>query len=154
MDGVFKGNYKKGGIGGIFRDKSGNCILGYKMPACGYTSTYMELPALKSGLQIAKHHNFLSLEFETNATEIPQLLSYNNYSLYSNLVNECKLLLKELENPLIRHNFREGNRLAHVLAMEGDKQPSSTPLSAIFHPPDIFWNLIYRMTKLEHLLLD
>lgn len=81
----------------VLEESLGTCmelVLGYHKATYGYTPTYMELLVLKIGLQIACDNNFYSLEIETDATEVLQLLCYDNYSLYTNFVNECGSLLR------------------------------------------------------------
>ncbi|XP_075077395.1 uncharacterized protein LOC142164114 [Nicotiana tabacum] len=103
----------------------------------------MELLALKTGLQLACEKNFLSLEIETDATDIIHMHDRDTCSMYSNLVTECKSLLKKLENPPIRHNFREGNKVAHFLSTQGSKQANNIPLSLWEQPPDAFLKIVH-----------
>ncbi|OIT00279.1 hypothetical protein A4A49_59886, partial [Nicotiana attenuata] len=141
INGAFKGKYKKGGIGGIFRNSGGHWILGYYKSAIAYTPAYMELLALKTGLAFDKK-NF-NLEIEMDTTDIFCLLDNDTCSIYSNLVTECRSLLKKLQNPPIRHNFREGNKVAHFLATQGSKQSSSSPLSLLEQPPNALLKAIH-----------
>ncbi|OIT29739.1 hypothetical protein A4A49_59120, partial [Nicotiana attenuata] len=143
IDGSFKGKYKKGGIGGIFRNSRGDWILGYLNSAIAYTPAYMELLALKTGLQLALDKTFVNLEIETDATYVISLLNNDTCSIYSNLVTECRSLLKKLQNSPIQHNFREGNKVAHFLATQGSKQANSTALYLMEQPPNSLLKVIH-----------
>lgn len=52
IDGIFKDKYKKGGIGGVFRNNHGDWIMGFYNLAYAYTPAYMKLLALRTGLQL------------------------------------------------------------------------------------------------------
>lgn len=96
IDGAFKGKYKTGGIGGVFRNDKGDWILGYLDSALAYTPAYIELLALKTGLQLAVAKNFFNLEIETDATDVISLLHNDTCSIYSNLVTECRSTTEEV----------------------------------------------------------
>ncbi|OIT23184.1 hypothetical protein A4A49_57177, partial [Nicotiana attenuata] len=135
IDGAFKGKYRKGGYGGVFRNGQGDWVLGYNNSAIAYTLVYMELLALKSGLQLALDKKLVDIEIETDATDVISLLNNDTCSIYTNLVIECRSLLRKLQNPPIRHNFREGNKVAHFLANNGYKQPVSSTPHLMEQPP-------------------
>ncbi|XP_075088432.1 uncharacterized protein LOC142170426 [Nicotiana tabacum] len=103
----------------------------------------MELLSLKTGLQLACERNLLNLEIETDGTDIIRLLDGDTCSIYSNLITECRSLLKKLENPPIQHNFREGNKVAHFLATQGSKQANNSPLSLLEQPPNAFLKIVH-----------
>ncbi|XP_070013605.1 uncharacterized protein [Nicotiana sylvestris] len=134
-----KENIKKGGIGGIFRNSHGCWILGYYKSAIAYTPTYV----LKTGLQLASDKKIVNVEIETDATDIFCLLENDTCSICFNLVFECRSLLKKLQNPLIRHNFREGNKVAHFLATQGSKQLGSSQLFVLEQPPNALLKAIH-----------
>lgn len=82
----------------------------------------MELEALCYGLKLAVAYHFTNLQIETDSTFIPSLIKTANSPPYNALISKCRYWLKRLGNPLILHNFREGNKITHELAQYGVRQ--------------------------------
>lgn len=55
--------------------------------------------------------------------------------LFVNVINDCRFALKKLGNPQVRHNFREGNIVGHILETEGCQRDTTTALQFLMEPP-------------------
>ncbi|XP_019236284.1 PREDICTED: uncharacterized protein LOC109216573 [Nicotiana attenuata] len=137
IDGAFSSNNKVAGLGGTFKNSNGDWIVGFHKVSHAISPTHAELMALQEGLKVAKEMNFQNMEIETYCTEVVKLIYEDSYN-FSNIVNECRWLMHQLKPPpppLLKHNFREGNAVAHVLAKEAIKNPSSTKCFYHARPP-------------------
>ncbi|XP_075108971.1 uncharacterized protein LOC142180796 [Nicotiana tabacum] len=112
-------------LGGAFRNSKGNWLVGYHKSSQAISPIHAELLALLEGLKIAKEMNFLSMEIETDCTDVIKLI-YEDNTNYSNIVSECRRLMHQLKIPQMKHNFREGNMVVHLLAMQAAKGPPSS----------------------------
>lgn len=91
---------------------------------------------------MAKVHNLTQLEMETDSTEVTKYIDQNN-TTYADIIHECRLLMLQLKIPGIRHNFRQGNEVAHVLAKEALTQ--STINKVMYYA----WPTYFAEEKLE-----
>nr|XP_016466606.1 PREDICTED: uncharacterized protein LOC107789334 [Nicotiana tabacum] len=132
-DGAFSSNINATGFGGTFRNSNGDWIVGFHKASQAISPTHAELMALLEGLKIAKEMNFQNMELETDCTEVIKLIYEDNY-YFSNIVSECRWLMHQLKLPQLKHNFREGNKVAHRLAKEAIKSSSSTVFTLLVHP--------------------
>ncbi|WMV59607.1 hypothetical protein MTR67_052992 [Solanum verrucosum] len=80
-----------------------------------------ELRALRQGLIMALEHDAKPLDINTDSIELTKLVKHSNHP-YSNLVLECRSLMRRLEVALPTHVFREQNKVADMLSKEGLKQ--------------------------------
>nr|XP_016513463.1 PREDICTED: uncharacterized protein LOC107830431 [Nicotiana tabacum] len=135
-DGAFSSNNNAAGLGGAFRNNNGDWIMGFHKASQIISPTHAELMALLEGLKIAKEMNFLNLEIETDCTNVIKLIYEDSYN-FSNIVSEYRWLMHQLKLPHLKHNFREGNEVAHMLAKEAIKNPPST--KCFFHPCPSFF---------------
>lgn len=87
--------------------------------------TKMELKGLLQGLMPAFQLQCMPSKIDRDSTNIIHILN-NACPLYINLSTQGRYWLKKFENPLIRHTFREENKLAHSMAREGDKDASTS----------------------------
>ncbi|KAH0665687.1 hypothetical protein KY285_026893 [Solanum tuberosum] len=117
-DGAFLQGKHAGSIGGALRDSSGNWIIGFSIIFFAYSHVMAELQALHTGLEIALDKHITTLEVEVDSTEVIELFNYAHPN-YQSTVESCRSLLRRLGNPVVRHNFRQGNKLADFLAKEG-----------------------------------
>lgn len=118
IDGSFSSLEKIGGIVGVICDATCTWKVVYnkKKKPCGLNATFMEALSLLKGAEIAFQQNLFSLVIETNSTGVINLLTDNHNSMFTCLISHCRYWLRKLQNPLIQHMFREGNKVAHVLA--------------------------------------
>lgn len=114
-DGAFLAKLKECGIGGVIRDSHDNWIIGFQAKTHAYNPVVMELKALENGLHLALTNHLHVTEVESNSTEVIEPLVQPS-DTYHSILSSCRLLLKMLGNPVVRHNFREENRLANLLA--------------------------------------
>lgn len=66
-------------------------------------------------------HQYTPFIIETDAHNILSMLDTNNIR-YTNILNDCKLLLQQLGRPSLQHDYREENSIADSLAHYGAKQ--------------------------------
>ncbi|MCE3050851.1 hypothetical protein HAX54_048290, partial [Datura stramonium] len=99
-----------------------------------HTHTMPELQILELGLQLAYNHKFFPLDVETDSTEVIESFNYS-HPIYASCVESCRSLLKKLGNPPLRHNFRDANKIADVLAEEGSKLTSNMTNILLVHTP-------------------
>ncbi|WMV38970.1 hypothetical protein MTR67_032355 [Solanum verrucosum] len=134
INGSYNQNSIFNGIGGVFRDNCGNWIAGFYKRGKGVDDTHMELQAFLQGLEVTIAHELTVAEVETDATEVIKQIQHPS-PLFSNIVNDCRYALRKLGNPQIRHNFREGNTVAHMLASEGQRRATSDEVMFLMEPP-------------------
>ncbi|XP_059294747.1 uncharacterized protein LOC132047768 [Lycium ferocissimum] len=131
-DGACQGNPGVGGIGGVFRDKSGNWVLGYMKGLPHTTNNLAELTAIMQGLRL--EHNLKPLEINTDSTEVIKMINEGHLP-YSSIISYCRCLMRELGCPVVKHNYREQNKVADLLAKEGGKQQLSEGMDILAVPP-------------------
>lgn len=85
-------------FGGVFRDHTGNWIMGYAGHHPFTNFINIELMALLRGLQIAIMHNLTPLEIQMDAQEEINMLQ-NNALLDSPLLIDCRFLIHQLSKP-------------------------------------------------------
>lgn len=117
-DGAILQGKHSGSIGGAMRYSLGTFIIGFSRKIVTYSHVMAELQALHTGLEIALERNISALEVEVVSTKVIEHFKYVHPN-YQSIVESCRFPLRRLGNPVVRHNFRQGNRLADSLAMEG-----------------------------------
>ena len=120
-DRAFLGNPGKAGGGGIFRNSHGQWVKGYSRSIGYTTSVIVEWWALRDGLTLAIQLGCQQLEVELDAKVIVELLKSNSASNrgYSPLLQDCRILLDQLQQVRVLHMFRESNKCADFW-LEGD----------------------------------
>lgn len=73
---------------------------------------------LLEGLRIAKRHKLTPLEIEVDDFSDILPLMVNENTKFRNILYDCRDLLQLLENPPIRHTFREANSVADAFTRE------------------------------------
>ncbi|XP_070028689.1 uncharacterized protein [Nicotiana sylvestris] len=124
-DGTFSSKCRRARLGGAFRNNKGDWIVGYHKLCQAISPIHAELLALLEGLKIATDMNFIMMEVETDCTKVIKL-TYENNSNSSDIVCECRWLMHQLKIPVLKHNFREGNMVAHLLAKQATKNVSTS----------------------------
>ncbi|XP_019258895.1 PREDICTED: uncharacterized protein LOC109237091 [Nicotiana attenuata] len=119
-DGAFKHEGNKSGIGGAFRNNKGRWILGYQKMDKAISPLHAELQAIHEGMKIAIQYNLFPLEIETDSTDAIHALN-NDHLVMANIIHACRLLMLQRKDLSLRHNFREGNQVAHLLATDANK---------------------------------
>ena len=117
-DGASLGNPGKAGGGGLIRDSYGKWIKGYMRHIGISTSIIAEFWALRDGLMFASQLGITHLAVELDAKVVVDLIlsikTPNNS--YTSFLNDCRHLLQQFQQTMIRHVFREANRGADCLA--------------------------------------
>lgn len=138
-DGSSLGNPGTAGGGGLVRDDSGHWLTGFSR-RIGITSSFMaELWALRDGLKYCRDQNYEVVVVELDAKAVIDILSnLNNSNLaVCSLVDDCRCLIAQIPQVLIRHCYREANRCANKLANMGGKQQTDF-ISYDCSPVDLF----------------
>ena len=80
-----------------------------------------ELWALRDGLMLAADLHLLEIHDESNAKEMIKLLLHEPSSRhhYSNLLCDCRYLMRQLRISTVEHIFREANKCVDILANQG-----------------------------------
>lgn len=114
-DAAFSSHLNKAEIGRVFRNSSGDWLLGFTTTTKSLTPLERDVFALFKGLQIAVEQHLQTLEINVNADQLVTLLNTINVNT-SSLVCDCRCLLHQLGDPKALHIYREQNRLADSLA--------------------------------------
>ncbi|OIT37991.1 hypothetical protein A4A49_61289, partial [Nicotiana attenuata] len=143
IDGAFNEENLHGGISGVIRNNNGEWMLGYFTKCQSISPIHAELLAFRQALQTIIKGNFTPCEIKTDATEVIRFLE-ENYPTYNVLIFKCRCLMeKAMKQGEIRmkHNFREGNMVAHKLAKEALHYPSYNISSYFAKPPNFALNV-------------
>ncbi|XP_019244379.1 PREDICTED: uncharacterized protein LOC109224248 [Nicotiana attenuata] len=119
-DGTAKGKPDIGRIGGVFRTNNEDWVQGYMENMPHTTNIVTELTTLLKGLQIAERNGWIPLEVATDSTEVIRLLIIGNIT-YDPIICECKLLIQRMTRVVVRHSYKEQNRVTDALAKEEAK---------------------------------
>lgn len=95
--------------------------------------------------------NFTKMEIETNSTKIIKLMGKDNQS-FTNTLLDCRLLMHQLKVSILRHNFREGNGVAHQLAKEAITTLSQLNVFTL-HVPFFLLNQNYIETSKKNVVV-
>lgn len=104
MDGSYFNNTRKGNIRGIIKNTQEDWIMGYLGNTLETNNIKFELLALVHGLQLAKRNHLIPLEINMDYIDVVTLIK-SEKSKYSNILSNCKDLLHQLGNPLIKHVY-------------------------------------------------
>ncbi|OIT22083.1 hypothetical protein A4A49_65484, partial [Nicotiana attenuata] len=127
---------------GVFRNHNGDRILGYMDNVPHTTNTRVELQALLRGLQLAEQNNLAPLEINTDSYETINMI-LNGSLIYDPLICECRSLIHRMDSVVVKHIYREQNRVADTLAKEATKEMFLNKFRILSVPlmfvNDIFW---------------
>ncbi|WMV59693.1 hypothetical protein MTR67_053078 [Solanum verrucosum] len=96
----------------------GNWIVGFAAKLNVNCALYSEIMALLMGIKLAAKLQINTLQIETDSTVILEIINTGHVS-YTNIITECRELLRQLGSPQISHSRREQNQVADKLAKEG-----------------------------------
>ncbi|GLT67469.1 hypothetical protein SLA2020_397770 [Shorea laevis] len=125
-DGSALTNPGTAGARGVFRNESGNWLLGYYRNI-GFTSSLSaELWALRDGLKLAVQRGFSNLLIETDSKVAKILLDSANSNFHSLgvLIADCRAMMSQIPDLQLNHILREANAVADGLAKKGAKSES------------------------------
>ncbi|XP_070002248.1 uncharacterized protein [Nicotiana sylvestris] len=122
------------GVGGVSGNHLGEWMVGFAASVPHVNCLTAELQALVKGLTLDAQMQLLPLEVETDAEEVTKLL-HSDTSRYSNLLCDCRHILKMLHDPLVRHAYREQNGVEDQLAKLGSRIRLTNELKLFVTPP-------------------
>lgn len=129
------------GGGGLLRNSEGDWVGGFARSLGKCSSLISELWALNDGLVLAKQLGVLSILVEVNAEMVVDLLNNNCINLVVDpLLSDCRDLLREFSNPVVKHVFREANQCADAMAKLGLNLDVS--FITFVNPPPVVVNLL------------
>ena len=139
------------GGGGIIRDAFGNWVIGFSS-SFDFTSSIMaELSALRHGLVMAKNIGVAKIVVELDAKIAVNLITNMSKTKKSmkSIVMECKNLLQQFQEYIVQHNYREGNRVADVLAKMGSHQVDTFTIHYHYAPPNPQVNFLFAVDNMN-----
>ncbi|KAH0714996.1 hypothetical protein KY284_007901 [Solanum tuberosum] len=139
IDGSFSKDRNKGGIGGVIRDHNGQWVMGLYHNITA--QNHCEVEALLEGLKIVADCSIVPIEIELDSSEVIEALE-DTQPIYATKMNSCRLLMKRLGNPLVRHSFRQANKVADFLSRLGTKLTPSAQAAILSTPLDHTLSLI------------
>lgn len=119
VDGSFLSELEQGSIGVVARDNLGNCIAALSRSLNHVSSAlHAEAEACRAGLLLAIHQGWDDLIMETDCTLLVDALAGvgDDFSQIGRIVGDCREYLCSFNSFVIRHVYREANRVAHRLA--------------------------------------
>lgn len=122
FDGSSKGKANKASIGGVFRNHKAEFILGYAESIGRANSTIAELAALRRGLELVLENGWNDVWLEGDAKTLIDIIAKRRQVKSSEVqrhVSDINLIILELDNCLVTHVYREGNRAADKFAQIG-----------------------------------
>lgn len=122
FDGSLKGKTGKSSIGGVFRDHNAEFILGYAESIGKTTSTMAELAALRRGLELILENGWTDVWLEGDAKGLIDIIVKRRpvKSMEAQRhVSQINAIIPELNNCIVTHVYREGNRAADKFAQMG-----------------------------------
>ncbi|GMH30314.1 hypothetical protein Nepgr_032157 [Nepenthes gracilis] len=126
FDGSSRGKTGKASIGGVFRDHNAEFLLGYAESIGKSSSTVAELAALRRGLQLAIENGWSNVWLEGDAKTLVDMIGKRRRLVVRSAegrrhVNDINEIIPELENCMVTHVYREGNRVADKFAQIGHR---------------------------------
>ncbi|KAK8488226.1 hypothetical protein V6N13_120033 [Hibiscus sabdariffa] len=134
FDGSCKGRGGKGSIGGVFRNHKAEFLLGYAESIGRTTSTIAELSALRRGLELVLENGWTDVWLEGDAKTLIDIIVRRRQVKCTELqryVSHINLIIPELNNCVMTHIYREGNRAADKFAQIGHQ----------LEKPRIWWHV-------------
>ncbi|KAG5246863.1 Ribonuclease protein [Salix suchowensis] len=122
FDGSCKGKAGEASIGGLFRNHEAEFLLGYAESIGRATSTVAELAALRRGLELVLENGWSNVWLEGDSKSLVDIIVKRRRVRCKEAqkqVRRINLIMPELENCVVTHVFREGNRAADKLASIG-----------------------------------
>lgn len=121
FDGAAKGNPGKAGGGGVTRNAQGRCIVAFASPFGTQNNHVAEAMAMLKSLQLAQEFKFKKVWLEGDSLNIIQVLkgiSSVSWNI-ANIIKNAKTILNNYVSIILTHTFKEGNKVADILANEG-----------------------------------
>lgn len=122
FDGSCKGKAGKGSIGGVFRNHKAEFLLGYAETIGRTTSIIAELAALRRGLELVLENGWDDIWLEGDSKTLVEIIARKRQVKCAEAqghISHINLMIPELNNCILSHVYREGNRAADKLAQMG-----------------------------------
>ncbi|XP_020594068.1 uncharacterized protein LOC110034125 [Phalaenopsis equestris] len=110
---------RKAGIGGIFRDHTGKVLLYFKAPYIAQDALETEAASLYWALKFATEVKWVCIIAEVDSSHLAELITATSSPWH---INQWIYRIKKIINEIsfqIKFNYREANRPARFLALEG-----------------------------------
>ncbi|OMO76629.1 Equilibrative nucleoside transporter [Corchorus capsularis] len=124
----------KGSIGGVFRNHKAEFLLGYAEPIGRTNSVIAELAALRRGLELVLENGYTNVWLESDAKTLVDIIVQKRQVKNAELgrhLHHINLIIPEINNCVVTHIYREGNRAADKLAQMGHQ----------LQKPQIWWHI-------------
>ncbi|GAV67425.1 RVT_3 domain-containing protein [Cephalotus follicularis] len=122
FDGSCRGRGCKASIGGVFRNHKAEFVLGYAESIGKSSSTNAELAALRRGLELVLENGWTHIWLEGDAKTLVDIIVQRRRVKCAQVqrhISDINMILPELDNCIVTHVYREGNRAADKLAQIG-----------------------------------
>ncbi|KAI5331050.1 PREDICTED: ribonuclease [Prunus dulcis] len=122
FDGSSKGKAGKASIGGLFRNHKADFLLGYAEPIGRANSIIAELAALRRGLELVLENGWSDVWLEGDAKTLLQIIAQRRQIRCAEAqrhISHINLIIPEINNCILTHIYREGNRAADKFAQMG-----------------------------------
>lgn len=126
FDGSSKGKKSpgRGSIGGVLRDHEAQFLLGYAEPIGRANSAMAELSALEKGLELVIENGWKDVWVEGDAKGLVEIIVENREVKCVEARSRFRYInsmILDLDNCMVSHVYREGNKVAHSFASIGHR---------------------------------
>lgn len=139
FDGSCKGREGKASIGGVLRNHKAEFLLGYAESIGRSTSTIAELAALRRGLELVMENGWSNVWVEGDAKTLVEIIRKGRHVKCKEMqrhVGDIHEMIPALDNCIVTHVYREGNRAADKFAQIGH-QLEKPKIWRLFPPDDV-----------------
>ncbi|CAN0852644.1 Putative ribonuclease H protein At1g65750 [Linum grandiflorum] len=125
FDGSCKGRKGVSSIGGVVRNHRAEFLLGYAEPISTTGSVVAELAALRRGLELVLENGWNNVWLEGDAKSVVEVIMRPEKEkrlgcvVAKRHVRDINMIIPEIENCIVSHIYREGNRAADKFAQMG-----------------------------------
>ena len=144
FDGSSKGIAGKASIGGVFRNHKAEFLLGYAESIGKANSTIAEVSALHRGLELVRENGWNDVWLEGDAKTLIDVIVKGRQVRCAEVqrhVSDINLIILELDNCIVSHVYREGNRAADKFAQIGHHMEN--PRVWRHNPPDDVLDIVH-----------
>lgn len=125
FDGSCKLETGRSSVGGVLRNHEAEFLLGYAEPiAVKSNSNIAEMVALQRGLELTLENGCSDVWAEGDSMTLVQIIAQKKNVKQAQAqalhhINNINLMIKQLNNCILTHTYREGNRAADKFAQLG-----------------------------------
>lgn len=122
FDGSCKCKTGRASIGGVLRNHEAEFLLGYAESIGGTNSTIAEVVALQRGLELVLEYGWRDVWIEGDSKSLVEIIAQKrkvNCAEVQKHVGHINEIIPELNNCVVTHIYREGNRAADKFAQMG-----------------------------------